>query len=112
MINEAYQILKDFRTEHHGVNQKEFEDHPEIIKLYTDTMNEIRAFADKKVKLTYKSTSDWVSSQGETTGKIRLSGDRVLFFEGRKTSEYRYLDAGFFEGNYATIIPITIEEIR
>jgi DnaJ-class molecular chaperone len=113
MINEAYQILKDFEKEHGRFSSNHLDAYPEIMQALVDTENEIKKFDGKKVKLTYKATSDWFSHQGEKTGKIEVDDKgHVRFFEGRKRSKFQYLDSGFFEGFYATIIPLTIEEIK
>jgi hypothetical protein len=110
MKNEAYPQLKEFCRKY-GMGKKEFEEHPEILPLYNKTMDAIRQFDGKKVKLTYKSTSDWLSHGGEMVGKIRIHDDKILFFEGRKTTRFSYLDAGFFEGFFAVKIPMSIELI-
>jgi hypothetical protein len=108
MKNEAYPQLKDFSRKY-GMGKEQFEEHLEILPLYDKTMDEIRQFDGKKAKLTYKATSDWLSHGGEMVGKIRVRDDKILFFEGRKTTRFNYLDAGLFEGFFAVLIPISID---
>jgi hypothetical protein len=115
MRNEAYRILEEFKKEHgrRFFSDKDFKEHPEIFQALSDTENEIKKFDGKKVQLTYRSTSDWTVNSGEKIGKIKVDDKgHIRFFEGGKTSKFQYLDSGFFEGNYATIIPITIEEMK
>lgn len=115
MVNEAYRKLKEFEKEHgrRFFSDKDFEEHPEIFKSLEEAENEIKKFDGKKVKLTYKYKSDWLSGSGEKKGKIEVDDKgHIRFYEGRKTGKFQYLDAGFFEGWYATIIPLTIEELK
>lgn len=116
MNNNAYKILRDFVREHHGFGITDFKEHPDIYKLYQDTMQNIRQFEGKRVKIQYKCSIDFMGVKGEKVGKIKLELEehydpRVRFYEGKKKTRYYYLDAGLFEGWYATLIPLSIEEV-
>jgi len=105
MRNEGYQRLREFVKDHHGFGQSDFAQHPEIVKLYEDTMKEISLFDNKKIKLTYKVKSDIRNK----IGKIKVVDNKIRFYEGKKTSKFQYLDAGLFEGWYSVLIPLSIE---
>jgi len=66
----------------------------------------------RKIKLHYKMSADYMSGIGDKIGKIKLDKDRIKFYEGRFRVKYNYLDAGLFEGWFATLIPLIIEEIQ
>lgn len=111
MINNVYEELRNFVKEHHGFSGKDFEEHPEIFQKYNLTMDNIRQFQNKRIKLQFKQVNDLFSQSGEKIGRIKLDGEKIKFYEGKRRSKYFLLDAGLFEGFFATLIPLSIEEI-
>lgn len=111
MNNEVYQKLKDIMKKNHGLPEEGTDEHTEFWKEYNATIDAIKEFDGKKVKMKYSYSADWLSGTKEKIGKIKVCGDKILFFEGRRTVRCQYLDAGIFEGCFATIIPMTIEEV-
>jgi len=114
MENTIYKEIQAFIEEHHGWSANDIADHAG----YDKAMDEIKQFDGKRVKLSYI-TSFNQGTPKEKTGRIRLETDhrdpdfgKIKFFEGKKRAWCQYLDAGFFEGFYAVIIPIKIEVIK
>lgn len=112
MINNAYVTLRAFVREHHGFGGGDFDEHPEIKNLYDKTMQEIRSFEGKKVKLVYRFSADFIGGKGEKIGRIKTEEDKIKFYEGRNRSRFNYLDAGLFDGWFATLIPLRIEALN
>ena len=113
MNNTTYQDLRDFVKEHHGFSGKDFEEHPEIMKNYKATMDEIRKFNGQRVKLSFRASTDFMGASGEKIGRIKIDDgkDTIKFYEGRKRTRHYYLDAGLFDGWFATLIPLKIEKV-
>lgn len=111
MKNTVYQECREYIKQHHGFSAEELHK----TKLYQDYllfMEAIKKLDRKKVKITFKSQNDWITSQGQKIGRIVVNQDnRPCFFEGRHTRKGQYLDAGLFEGWHTTIIPLEIEVI-
>lgn len=109
--NKVYTELQAYIKEHHGYSKDDLEP-TELYKRYQSEMDLIRAFDGKKVKLSFAYQVDWLSGKDITQGTIKLDGNnKIMFFEGRKTRHYKLLDAGLYEGNYATLIPLSISEV-
>ena len=111
MQNTIYKELRAFVKEHHGFGDRDFEDHPEIMIKYNAIMDEIRKFNNQRVKLSFKSTIDLWTTTGEKIGRIKLDKHLIKFYEGKNRTKFYHLDAGLFEGWYATLIPFTIEKM-
>ena len=109
--NKVYSKLRDFVKEHHGFGAQDFEEHPEIKKEYDEFMAQLRVLEGKKIKLVYRYSAEFTGHIGEKIGKIKLEGEKIKFYEGRKRTRFNYLDAGLFDGWFATLIPLTIEQI-
>ena len=109
--NTIYNQLREFVKEHHGFSGKDFDEHPEIDKKYNAFMAELKKLDGKRVKINFLYVADFTRIEDCKTGRIRVDKDRVKFYEGKKRVKYYNLDAGLFEGWYATLIPITIETI-
>lgn len=106
-INEAYHVIRKYVNDNHGTG-KNFPETSEF-KTYKTAMEDISLFDGKKVVLSYISENDFSRHKGEKIGKIKVEQDgRIRFYEGRKTARYYNIDAGLFEGWYATLIPIKI----
>jgi hypothetical protein len=112
MKNDFYKNLRDFVNEHHGFSPKDFIDHPEIREGYDKFMNFLKSLKDKRVKISFTNENDFVSSGGTKIGRIGEYENRVIFFEGKKRTRFYYLDAGLFEGWYATLIVHNIEVLN
>lgn len=111
MQNLIYEKLRNFVKEHHGFGGKDFEDHPDILNEYNSTMNQIRQYENKRVKIKYVLSQDLLTTSGEKQGRIKLDKDNIKFYEGKRRTKHYFLDAGLFDGWYATLIPLSIEEI-
>ena len=110
MKNEIYQDLQKWVKEHHGFGSELYK--TELYKKYEAFMNSLRSFHQKKVKISYVSQNDWVSNKGGKIGKVFVNSEnKICFFEGRRTRNGQYLDAGLYEGFFAVIIPLEITEI-
>jgi len=81
-------------------------------KEYEKAMDKIKSFDGEKVDISFCSEIDFASITGNKKGKIKIVDDRVRFYEGRKTSRFYYLDAGLYNGWFATLIPIKITTIN
>jgi Zn/Cd-binding protein ZinT len=55
--------------------------------------------------------ADYIRTESSKKGRIRIDDNMVRFYEGKRTKRYFYLDAGLFEGWFATLILMTIETI-
>ncbi len=108
MKNTIYTKLRDFVKEHHGFSGRDFEDHPEIMIGYNEFMDKLREFNGKKVCLKFTYQADFMGGAGEKVGKIKAEGKYIKFYEGRYRVKFNYLDAGLFEGFYATLIPMEV----
>lgn len=107
MVNTCYDEIRGYVKEHHGWGG-ELADTQEF-KNYREVMEKIKQFDGKKVILNYKYSADFIGSSGEMIGKVKVEGDNIKFYEGRKRTRYYNLDAGLFEGWFATLI---VKEIK
>ena len=109
--NKVYPKLRDYIKEHHGWSGEELKQ-TEVYKEYLAFMEILATLDKKKVKLTYTYSNDWQNGQKETIGRIVIdSQNRLCFMEGKARTRGKYLDAGLYEGWFATIIPLRIETI-
>jgi len=112
MKNEVYPKLREYVKEHHGFSSDKLHK-TELWKEYQAFQDYLKSLEGKKIKLSYTSSIDcWGKVSGEKIGKIKVDKDGLIrFFEGRRTVRYYNLDAGLFEGWYATLIPVEIVEV-
>ncbi len=113
MKNTIYPKLKEYIKQHHGWNGDELKASSEW-QEYLNFQKYLSSFDGKKVKIKFCNTNDWMTTTGEKIGRIKAINDEsfaVRFFEGRKTRRYYNLDAGLFDGWFATLIPLEIEEL-
>ena len=73
-------------------------------------MDKIRQFDGKKVEIVFCAEMDFLTvNNGTKKGKIKIDNEeRIRFYEGRKTTRFYYLDAGLYNGFFATLVPIKI----
>lgn len=109
--NTIYNQLREFVKEHHGFSGKDFEEHPEIRQEYDAFMEELKKFDGKRVSIKFIYVADYIRTESSKKGRIRIDDNMVRFYEGKRTKRYFYLDAGLFEGWFATLILMTIETI-
>jgi len=79
---------------------------------YKKAMEDMRQFNGKKVQIKFTCEMDFITGKGYKVGKIKVEDGKLRFYEGRKTTRFYYLDAGIFNGFYATLIPLEIEEVN
>ena len=109
MKNEIYQDLKQYIKDHHGWSGEELKK-TELYQRYLNFMAELKKLDRKKVKLTFTQQNDWTNRQGQKIGRIIINDkNQICFFEGRCTRKGYYLDAGLYDGCFATLIPLEIE---
>ena len=110
--NKVYPKLKEYIKIHHGYSGEELHKDP-IYEEYLQAMDTLKSFNRQKVKITFTSQNDWSNWQGQKIGKIIVNEKgQICFLEGRCTRKGYYLDAGLYEGWYATLIPLTIEKVN
>ena len=113
MINNTiYEELRNFVKEHHGFGGDDLRDHPSIMQKYNGFMDKLRQLDNKRVKIKFTSVSDFFRNNGEKIGRIKKGENgKVKFYEGKRRTRFYYLDAGLFEGWFATLIPFSVEVI-
>jgi len=112
--NDVYKPLSDFVKEHNGFGRDAFKKHPEIRIMEKSFMDQLKSLDGKRVKINFCYENDFINGGGEKTGRIKVAtsherDEHIRFFEGRKRNRFYYLDAGLYEGFYATLIPLKIE---
>ena len=107
--NTVYADLKAYIKEHHGFSMDELSQ-TDLYKRYLAEMDLIREFNGKRVKIDFTAEVDWLHIREIKRGKIVVN-NTINFFEGKHTRHYKHLDAGLYEGNYATLIPLSISEV-
>lgn len=107
--NTVYNELQSYIKDHHGFNMDDLKA-TELYQRYESEMESIKQFAGKRVEITFTSLNDWLRGSGKVTGKIVVN-DRINFLPGKHTKRCKYLDAGLYDGWYATLIPLAISEI-
>lgn len=107
--NAVYNELQAYIKEHHSFSMIDFKQ-TELYKRYDAEMETIKQFDGKRVEIEFTSANDWLRSSGNKQGRIVVN-DRINFLPGRHTKRCKYLDAGLFDGWYATLIPLSIQEI-
>lgn len=110
LLNNIYDELRNYVKEHHGIDNT-FEN-SEIRKKYNLFMDELKKFDNKKVKINYVQWVDMFYGKGEKIGKIKVKNNDIKFYEGKRRSKYSFLDAGLFEGFFAVLVPLKIEEVK
>lgn len=108
-INNAYESIRKCVSDNHGWNSDLYSSPAGI--SYTKAMEEIKALENKKVEIHFTAEMDFASTHGKKIGKIKVVDNRIRFYEGRKTTRFYYLDAGVFEGFFATLVPMRITSI-
>lgn len=107
--NEVFEKLSKYIKEHSGTFGL-FE--TPLGEEYKENINKISSFDGKKVQIKFTCDIDFMTNKGYKTGRIKVEDGKLKFYEGRKTTRFYYLDAGIYDGFYATLIPIEIEEIK
>jgi len=112
MKNTIYQELKDFVKEHHGFGGDDFKDHPEIMEKYNKFMDYLKKLDGQRVRIKFINHNDFTGTRGEKIGRIKAheNGNRkmIKFYEGKHRTKHYWLDAGLFDGWFATLIPLEI----
>jgi hypothetical protein len=108
--NTVYAELQTYIKAHHGFSKDDLSQ-TELYKRYIAEMELIKAFDGKRVKLLFSYQVDWLSGNDTKQGIIKIADDAIRFFEGRHTRHYKKLDAGLYDGFYATLIPLSISEV-
>ena len=107
--NGSYKMIRAKVDEIGGWNSEAYK--TDAGKAYLQIMSEIKSFDGEKVEISFTNQNDFINSRGIKTGKIKVIDGAVRFYEGRKTTHFFYLDAGIFDGFFATLIPINIKTI-
>ena len=107
--NKVYPKLKEYVKVNRGFSMDKLKEEP-IYQEYLALMDTLKSLNKQKVKLTFTQQNDWSNRQGQKQGKIIVNDKgQICFFEGRCTRKGYYLDAGLFDGWFATLIPLTID---
>jgi hypothetical protein len=109
--NDVYDQLQNHIKNHHGFSKSDLTENG-LLDQYIRAMETIKQFHQKKVILKYRFQKDWFSGSNEKTGKIIVNQEgRPCFYEGRKRTKFQYLDAGLYDGWFATVCPMEIIEL-
>jgi hypothetical protein len=110
--NNAFPIISKYVDDNNGFGEDLRNSY--AYHQYSDAMDKIKEFDGKKVEISFCAEMDFVSIDNDTKkGKIKFDEieGRIRFYEGRKTTRFYYLDAGLYNGWFATLIPTKITEI-
>ena len=111
MKNDVYEIIRGYVKKNHGWDGDELVKSKEY-KAYMEFQEKMKQFDGKRVKISFTASMDIMGNiSGMKTGRIRVDGDRIKFYEGRKTRRHYHLDGGLYDGWFATLIPIEIVEL-
>lgn len=110
MKNNIYNELKKYIDDNHGISENFLK--TKLGGKYKSFQSQLQEFDNKKVKLKYLITTDYFGSATKTKyGKIRIIKNKLCFFERGFSRKYYNLDTGLYEGFFATLIVLEIEEI-
>lgn len=108
ITNTVYQSLRDFIEDHSGYSGTDFKDHPEIMPSYEEFMALLCSLNNKRVELKVCIPFGFANAIMTKIGRIKVNDNRPCFYEGKKTTRFYHLDAGLYEGFFATLIPLQI----
>lgn len=110
IINTVYKEIKEWKEKRGVWSSLEMEKEG-FFEKYKEFTAKIISLEGQKIKIDFVSKTDLFTAKGVKTGKIKVVDGEIRFYEGRKTARYYRLDAGMYEGFYATLIPLKIETI-
>ncbi|MEK6878549.1 MAG: hypothetical protein AABY22_03025 [Nanoarchaeota archaeon] len=108
--NNLYEDLRNYVKEHHGFSSELQE--TDLYKRFLKAQEDLKQFENKKVKITYSYTNDFLGGNGFKIGKIVFDNDKIKFYEGLNRTKFYWLDFGLFDGWFATLILKEIAEVN
>ena len=111
--NNLYQELITYVKDHYGFGSDLLK--TDLYKRYLKAKENLRQFNNKKIKLSYSYTADFLGGSGIKYGKLVFfkndkGEEEIRFYEGLNRSKFHYLDFGLFDGFFAVLIIKEIEE--
>ena len=109
-VNGIYERIRGYVKEHHGFGQDLYES--PLFQEYQETMNHLKSFDGERVRIQYLVGGAYLGvTRGEKVGRVVVKDNKVMFFEGRNRTRHNLLDAGLYEGWFATLIVLQMETI-